>query len=54
MEPSFLRSVVLTLLLAAAVAGAIQAARHMGTSVQESMDAGTIKERNARPTPRRF
>lgn len=54
MESSFLQKVVFTIIFAALTAGIIQATRHMGSSVQESMDADTIKARKAQPTPRRY
>lgn len=54
MESSFFRKLIGAVLLAALTAGIIQAARHMGSSVQESMDADTIKARTPKPTPRRY
>lgn len=54
MESSFLQKLVFAIIFAAITAGIIQAARHMGSSVQESMDADTIKARTPTPTPRRF
>lgn len=54
MESSFLQKLVFTIVFAAITAGIIQAARHMGSSVEQSMDADTLKARTPKPTPRRF
>lgn len=54
MEHTFLQKLVFVIVFAAITAGIIQAARHMGSSVQQSMDADTIKTKTPVPTPRRY
>lgn len=54
MESTFLQKLVFAIIFAALLAGIIQAARHMGSSVEHAMDADTIKARTAKPTPRHY
>lgn len=54
METSFFQKLILTIILAAVAASAIQGARHFATSVDKSMNADLIKNRTPKPTPRRY
>lgn len=54
MEASFFQKLILTVILAAVAASVIQAARNTANSVQQSMDADTLKTKTPKPTPRRY